>query len=59
MPLLNHWRDSRLLKLNSGFQSPGFRIPQAKISRTPNPDSLHEAKRMGATLTVFYGYETC
>ena len=33
--------DSGLLGLYSGFQSPGFQIPQAKFSRIPEfPDSL-------------------
>ena len=34
-------RDSEFLKLSSGFQSPRFRMPQAKISRRfPNTGSL-------------------
>ena len=28
----NYWWDSGLLELYFGFQNPGFRIPQAKIS---------------------------
>ena len=32
--------DSGFLVLYSGFQNPGFRIPQEKISRFRNPDSL-------------------
>ena len=30
IPDSSRLRDSRSFKLNSGFQSPGFRIPQAK-----------------------------
>ena len=36
IPDSNLKRDSVILELNFGFQSPGFRIPQARISRIPD-----------------------
>ena len=36
IPDSNRKRDSVILELNFGFQSPGFRIPQARISRIPD-----------------------
>ena len=37
IPDSNRWRNSGFLKLDSGFQFPGIRIPQAMISRIQNP----------------------
>ena len=36
IPDSNLKRDSVILELNFGFQSPGFRITQARISRIPD-----------------------
>ena len=36
IPDSNRKRDSVILELNFGFQSPGFRIPQARIFRIPD-----------------------
>ena len=36
IPDSNRDRDSVILELNFGFQSPGVRIPQVKISRIPD-----------------------
>ena len=38
--------DSGFFGLNSGFQGPGFRIPQAKISRIWNPDYFTRGDRV-------------
>ena len=60
IPDSNCYWDSGFLHLYSGFQGPGFRIPQAKISKIPDtkcknfPDSgiripLHGAKFSSGT----------
>ena len=35
IPDFNLWRDSGFRELNSGFQSPGYQIPQGKLGRIP------------------------
>ena len=55
IPDSNCYWDSGFLHLYSGFQGPGFRIPQAKISKIPNskcknfPDSGIRIPLHGAT----------
>ena len=35
----NCWWDSEFIELDSGFQRPGFRIPQANLFRVPDSSS--------------------
>ena len=47
--------DSGLLGLYSGFQSPGFQIPQAEFSRIPEfPDSLTLGCKIQGSTPAFY-----
>ena len=41
IPDSNRWWDYGFLELYFGFQNPGFQIPQAKISRIPEPGILY------------------
>ena len=58
------WGDSGFLELYSGFQSPGFWIPQTKFQRIPdstsknseNLDSLHGVRRK--SLISIFGKQT-
>ena len=52
IPDSNRKRDSGFLKLSSRFQSPGFQIPQAKISRGfRNTNPFHGARTSYASWT--------
>ena len=52
IPDSNRKRDSGFLKLSSRFQSPGFRMPQAKISRGfRNTNPFHGARTSYASWT--------
>ena len=44
----------QIQRLDSGFQSPGFRIPQAKIFRIPNPDYITWAENPFVLLWFVY-----
>ena len=42
----NRLLDSRFLELNSGFQSPGLRVPQAKFHRSGILITYHGARQL-------------